>query len=148
MGGVKSKMSSSAAPVAPVTTGSPVVEINTCALERTSIASISSLGTLKPTSAPLKYIRNVPAVLRPNGEVAVNWTISEAAYVTVPNLTDLSNASRSVLAFNKSKATTSTFRRPTSEPSKIRLQVMPLNCSMSSSAKLTTPTLPSLANEP
>ena len=73
--GVNARMSSSAPPVTPVTTGSPVVEISILLSGRTSSASISSVLALSPTSEPSKYMLKVPAVVLPN-EVAVKRAIS------------------------------------------------------------------------
>lgn len=98
--GVNARMSSSAAPETPITDGSPVVEMSTRLSGRTSIASMSSKLVLRPTSAPLKYMLNVPDVVAPN-EVASNRTISEVAYVTLPNVTEVLNDNRSESGSNK-----------------------------------------------
>lgn len=82
--GVKARISSSAAPVTPVTVGLPVVEISILPSGRTSSASIFSAEALRPTSTPLKYMLNVPAV-------TLNRTISLGVYVTPPSVTLLAN---------------------------------------------------------
>lgn len=76
--GVKARMSSSARPLRPGTVGLPVVEINMLPSNRMSSASMFSLVVSSPTSIPLKYGLNVPAVLAPN-EVASKRTISVGA---------------------------------------------------------------------
>ena len=76
--GVNCRISSSAAPLTPVTVGLPVVEINKLPFGRTLRASMFSLDAVKSTSAPLKYILNVPAVLLPS-EVASNRAMSVGA---------------------------------------------------------------------
>ena len=91
--GVKARISSSAAPVTPVTVGLPVVEISTLPSGRTSSASIFSAPALKPTSTPLKYMLNVPAVM-------LNRTISLGVYVTPPRVTLATNDIRIVSASN------------------------------------------------
>ena len=96
--GVNARMSSSIAPLTPVIVGLPVVEINTLPSVSTSNASMFSADAVNSTSAPLKYILKVPAVVDPK-EVASNCAMSLGVYVVPPSVTFVAKDIRMVSAY-------------------------------------------------
>ena len=132
--GVKANMSSSLPPVTPVTAGLPVVEINMRPSESTVRESIFSAATFSSTSMPLRYMKNVPAVSMPS-EVASNRRMSRGVTAIPLTVKALSNDIRSVFESTIVKANRSEPPTPTSDPSKNRLQAVPLKSRISSSAK-------------
>lgn len=148
--GVNSKISSSrpltTMPPTPGTEALPVVEISTWPLGSRLTESMFSPFVSSPTSAPFKYILNVPAVFAPS-EVASNCTTSRGAIARPLRVMALLNDIRIVSASTMENANKSRLETPTSTPSKNRLQVTPSNCTISSSEKETPPTLPLLVNE-
>ena len=144
--GVNSNTSSSLPPVIPVTVGLPVVEINTCPLGSRLTASIFSAATSSPTSMPLRYMLNVPAVTLPSNVASKRRTsrgVTEIPLTVKAVLNDMRSVSESTMA----KANRSEPPTPTSEPSKNRLQFAPSKRRMSSSAEATPPTVALPVNE-
>ena len=129
---VKARISSSA-PLTPGTKGFPVVEINRRPSDRSESASMLSPLVSRPTSLPSKYMLNVPAVFIPS-EVAskrrISWGVAEIPLTVTLLSKDRSRESES----SRAKAKTSGLLTPTSEPSKNRLQFVPSNFKISSSA--------------
>lgn len=143
--GVNSSISSSF-PATFGTAESTVVESRIRPSGRTLNASIVSPLVSSPTSIPLKYILNVPAVLGPS-EVASKRTISCGVKAIPLRVTLALKDIRIVSASTKDIPIRSGLPAPTSEPSKNRLQFCPSKYRISSSAKETPPTVPLPANE-
>ena len=133
-------------PLSPGTVGLPVVEIRMRpSASRLSASMLSALES-RPTSDPSKYMLNVPAVLAPR-EVASKRRISCGVAAMPLTVTALPKDRRSESESSIERPNTSEPPTPTSEPSKNRLQEMPLNFKISTSANDTPPTLPLFAKE-
>src|SRR5215207_8311461 len=141
---VKARISSSF-PVTPGTDGLPVVEIKMRPSGRTLTASMFSAVVSNPTSLPSRYMLNIPAVVLPT-EVALNCAISLGVKAIPLSVIEVLKLNRNVLSLTTLKPKTS-GDAPTSEPSKNRLQALPSNRRISSSANVTPLTVPLLENE-
>lgn len=144
--GVNASTSSSARLASPEIEGLPLVETSNRPSESSVSESIVSLLDSSPTSLPSKYRLNVPAVRLPS-EVASKRRISCGAAVIPLTVTLELKDIRIVSASTMENAKRSGLPTPTSEPSKKRLQPVPLKCRMSSSANATPPTVPLPVND-
>ena len=143
---VNASMSSSRPPVTPETVGLPVVEISIRPSTSRVTESMFSAATSSPTSMPLRYMLNVPAVTGPS-EVASNCRTSRWVTAIPFTVKAVLKDMRIVSASTKENAKRSEPPTPTSEPSKIKLQFVPSKRRISSSADATPPTVPLPVNE-